>query len=263
MIPLSIVIITYNEEMNLARCLASVQAVADEILVVDSSSTDGTAAIARQYDARVILHPFIGYGEQKNFATEQASHNWILSLDADEELTDKLRSHILQLKANGLDAYNVYRTARLTNYCGKWIRHSGWYPDWQTRLYDRTKGRWKEQKVHEYWQATDNSDAKGVLKGDLLHYSFSSISDHVKKTERYTELAAQAAAENGKTASLLKIWGSPKWHFFSEYFIKLGFLDGFYGYVICRLSAYAAFIKYSKIRAYSKSKSNRIKKRPF
>jgi glycosyltransferase involved in cell wall biosynthesis len=248
MIRLSVVLITYNEERNLARCLESVAGVADEIIVADSSSADNTVAIAKRYNARVIDHKFTGYGEQKNFATQQASNDWILSLDADEVLTPALMQSILEVK-NG-PKHDVYQMPRLTNYCGKWIRHCGWYPDRQTRLYNRTKGQWQEQKVHEYWRLNDTKGTKGLLKGNLLHYSFNSISEHLKKIEKYSELAAMAAVERGKGASMVKIVVSPAWHFITEYFFKLGFLDGFYGYVICRLSAYAAFVKYSKIRMY-------------
>ncbi len=250
-IKISVVIITYNEERNLDRCLKSVVGIADEIVVVDSASTDNTVTIAKKHNARVIQQHFLGYGQQKNFATAQASNDWILSLDADEELTDKLKESLLELKKNGPERC-VYAMPRLTNYCGQWIRHCGWYPDRQTRLYNRTKGRWEEPKVHEYWRPTNPNDKKGLLTGDLLHYSFATISEHLKKIEKYSELAARAAVEKGKKASLLKIAVSPKWHFISEYIIKLGFLDGFYGYTICRLSAYAAFIKYTKIRMYSR-----------
>jgi glycosyltransferase involved in cell wall biosynthesis len=253
MIPITIVIITLNEERNIARCLHSVKDIADEIIIVDSFSTDSTIAIATQFNAKVITRAFTSYADQKNFATQQAANNWILSLDADEALTPGLQQSILQIKK--APQHNVYQMPRLTNYCGKWIKHCGWYPDRQTRLYDRTKGKWEEKKVHEYWRPGNNAEKKGTLKGDLLHYSFTSISEHLKKIEKYTELAALAAAEDGKDASLLKIWFSPKWHFFTEYIIKQGFLDGFYGYIICNLSAYSAFIKYSKIRAYKRGKN--------
>lgn len=245
---ISVVIIAYNEEKNMDRCLASIKGVADEIIVVDSMSTDNTVAIAESYGARVVQHAFEGFIEQKNFATEQAAHDWILSLDADEALSPELIQSILHVKAQpGCDAY---RMNRLTNYCGQWIRHCGWYPDKQLRLYNRTKGSWQGERVHEYWQLSGANSAIGQLKGDLLHYSFYTVSDHLKKIERYTELAARTAVEKGKRASLLKIWISPKWHFFNEYFIRLGFLDGFYGYIICKLSAHTAFVKYSKIRLY-------------
>ncbi|MCF8449805.1 MAG: glycosyltransferase family 2 protein [Taibaiella sp.] len=247
---ISVVVITFNEEKNLARCLGSVAGLADEIVVVDSFSADNTQAIAVSFGARVISHLFEGYARQKNYATALASHDWILSLDADEVLTDTLKNSILAVKNN--PAHNVYRIPRLTNYCGRWIKHCGWYPDYQTRLYNRTCGIWQDLKVHEYWKPNDENDVKGTLKGDLLHYSFDSIGTHKKKIEKYTELAALAAIEKGKSAGILKVIFSPVWHFISEYFFRLGFLDGYYGFVICRLSAYSAYLKYSRIRNYSR-----------
>ncbi|GAA4469365.1 glycosyltransferase family 2 protein [Nemorincola caseinilytica] len=252
MVRISVIVITYNEEKHLARCLASVSGIADEILVVDSHSTDATATIAVSYGARVVQHVFEGYARQKNYGTSLAANDWILSLDADEEVTPALRESILRVKQ--APAHHVYKMPRMTSYCSKWIKHAGWYPDHQTRLYDRTKGAWQDKKVHEYWKAHNEADRTGLLAGDLLHYSFDSISQHLRKIERYTELAAQDAVERGKTASVLKVIFSPFWHFVSEYFVKLGFLDGFHGFVICRLSAYAAFAKYSKIRMYSKQR---------
>ncbi|MCF8451426.1 MAG: glycosyltransferase family 2 protein [Taibaiella sp.] len=251
MMRISVTVITYNEEKNLARCLESVKDVADEIVVVDSNSTDNTVQIAISLGARVVSRPFEGYARQKSIASAEATNNWILSLDADEALTPELRESLLLVKSGAKN--NVYRMSRLTNYCGKWIRHCGWYPDYQTRLYDKTKGAWQELKVHEYWKP-QQGEMIGTLRGDLLHYSFTSISAHLQKIEKYSELAAMAAVERGKSASILKVIFSPFWHFVSEYFIKLGFLDGFYGYIICRLSAYSAFIKYSKIRLYSRGR---------
>lgn len=250
MVNLSVVVITFNEERNLARCLDSVKKIADEIIIVDSSSTDKTIAIAQSYSAKITQHPFTGYAAQKNFATQLAANDWILSLDADETLTPELEKSIQQFK-NG-PVHDVYEMSRLTNYCGKWIRHCGWYPDRQTRLYNRTKGAWVAQKVHEYWKLS-GSENKGLLSGDLLHYSFATIGEHLRKIEKYSELAAVDAVEKGKTASLLKVMLSPKWHFISEYFFRLGFMDGFYGYIICKLSAHASFIKYSRIRLYSRN----------
>jgi glycosyltransferase involved in cell wall biosynthesis len=249
---ISVVIITFNEEKNLGRCLESIRSVADEVVVIDSSSTDSTVAIAQEYGARVIDHPFAGYGQQKNFAVGQANHNWVLSLDADEALTPELAKNILSLKDG--PQYDVYEMPRLTNYCGKWIRHCGWYPDRQTRLFDRTKGHWAEQKVHEYWKTSDAGAAKGLLKGDLLHYSFRSIHEHLKKIEKYSELGAREAVEGGKNASLLKVMLYPGWRFIVDYIFRLGFMDGFYGYLICKLAAHAAFIKYAKIRLYKKQR---------
>ena len=248
MIRISTVIITFNEERNLARCLESVKDIADEIIIVDSFSTDNTRAIARNCGARVVEHQFHGYGEQKNFATEQAGNDWILSLDADEALSPELIKSISEIKK--APAQNVYEMSRITNYCGKWIKYCGWYPDRQTRLYNRTKGKWEEKKVHEFWRPNDKKDIIGLLKGDILHYSFNTINEHLHKIEKYSELAAREMVENGKNATLMKIFFSPKWHFINEFFIQLGFLDGFYGYTICRLSVYATFLKYSKIRLY-------------
>lgn len=249
MLPVSIVIITFNEEKNLDRCLGSVSGIADEIIIVDSYSSDATLQIAASYNAKVVSRAFDGYAQQKNYATSLARNKWVLSLDADEELTPELKNSIISLGA--APVCSLYRIPRLTNYCGRWIRHCGWYPDLQGRLYNRTRGAWEEKKVHEFWKLNSPDDKEGVLKGDLLHYSFASISEHMRKIEKYSELAALAAAEQGKSAGILKIIFSPFWHFFSEYFLKLGFLDGFYGFVICRLSAYSSFAKYTKIRQYS------------
>jgi glycosyltransferase involved in cell wall biosynthesis len=248
MVAISVVIITFNEERNLARCLSSLKNIADEIVVVDSYSTDGTIDIASGFGARVLLNSFAGYGRQKNFAAQQAAHNWVLSLDADEVVSPELERSILEMKKG--PGHNVYEVPRLTNYCGQWIKHCGWYPDRQTRLFDRTKGRWEEQKVHEYWRPDNDGAPKGILTGDLLHYSFTTINEHLAKIEKYSELGARVAIEKGKNAGLLKIWLYPKWRFFVDYYIRRGFLDGFYGYVICKLAAHAAFIKYTKTRLY-------------
>jgi glycosyltransferase involved in cell wall biosynthesis len=252
MIKLSIVIITLNEEKNLARCLDAVKDVADEIIIIDSGSTDNTLAIAGNYNAKIIQHSFSGYASQKNFGTQQAANDWVLSLDADEALTPQLAQSIFEVKKN--PKHLVYQMSRLTNYCGKWIKHCGWYPDRQTRLYNRAAGYWEDKKVHEYWRLKNEGTPMGKLKGDLLHYSFTSISEHLKKIEKYTELAAREAVEKGKDAGFIKTRISPRWHFITEYFFKLGFLDGFYGYIICRLSAYSTFIKYTKIKLYNKQK---------
>ena len=250
MLKISVVVITLNEERNLARCLDSVKNIADEIIVADSHSTDNTPAIAAKYNARLIQHPFTGYASQKNYASGQASNDWILSLDADEVVTPELEKSILGVKQ--LPQHNVYQMPRLTNYCGKWIRHCGWYPDKQTRLYNRTKGEWANKQVHEYWKPHDDQEYVGSLRGDLLHYSFATMSEHLKKIEKYTELAAREAVSKGRDAGFVKIRISPQWHFITEYFFKLGFLDGFYGYVICRMSSYATFVKYTKIRMYKR-----------
>ncbi|MFI5196474.1 MAG: glycosyltransferase family 2 protein, partial [Chitinophagales bacterium] len=186
MICISIVIITLNEERNLARCLDSVKDVADEIIIVDSYSTDNTTAIARNYNAKIIEHAFMGYGEQKNFADSQAAHDWILSLDADEALSPELQKSILEIKKD--PRYDVYQMPRLTNYCGRWIKHCGWYPDKKLRLFNRTTGAWKGGKIHEYWALHDTKQNAGALQGNLLQYSYYSISDHIKVIDKFTEI---------------------------------------------------------------------------
>ncbi len=252
MVPLSVVIITLNEERNIGRCLESVKDIADEVIVVDSNSTDATIDIARKYGAKVVLQPFLGYGAQKNFAAQQASHDWILSLDADEALSPELRESILSARNN--TQHDAYELARLTNYCGKWIKHCGWYPDKKTRLFNRTKGAWSASQIHEQWHLHDTSKPVGRLSGDLLHYSYYTIADHVSVITKFTEISAREAAEKGKDCSLAKIILAPGWTFFSQYIIRLGILDGYYGYVVCKLSAYATLVKYLKIRQYAKMK---------
>jgi len=248
MVKLSAVIITLNEERNITRCLESVKDVADEIIVVDSLSTDKTAEIARSYGAKVIQQPFLGYVAQKNFADNCASNDWILSIDADEALTPELKDQINQVKLN--PTFQAYKLRRLTNYCGKWIKHCGWYPDRKTRLYNRTAGSWQGEQIHEHWEAKDAHLHIEELKGDMLHYSYYTISDHLRQIERFTEISAKVAAGKGKDCSLFKIWLVPKWVFFSMYILRAGFLDGYYGYLVCKYSAYAALIKYTKIRQY-------------
>lgn len=253
---LSVIVITLNEEKNIKRCLDSVQNIADDIVVVDSLSTDNTTQIAESCGARVVSQSFLGYVEQRNFSTEQAKYDWVLTLDADEVVTPELEKSILSIKEQNNS--NVYQLKRLTNYCGKWIKHSGWYPDKKIRLFDRTKGTWKGGLVHEYWEAHDKNERIETLQGDLLHYTFDTITQHIKQIQKYTDLNARSAADNGKTCSLFKIWFGPKWFFFSRFVLKLGFLDGYYGYLVCRFSAYAKLMKYSKTRQYAELKKRGI-----
>jgi glycosyltransferase involved in cell wall biosynthesis len=248
---LSAVIITYNEESNIGRCLQSLVGIADEIIIVDSASTDNTCSIAEQYGATIIQHPFAGFAAQKNLAAQAATHNWVLSLDADEVLSEELKSAISQVKNNA--AYDAYFLKRSTNFCGTFIRHGSWYPDKQCRLWDKTKGDW-QGTIHEKWRLFEPYKKYGTLSGNLLHYSFNSISDYLEMTDRYTTLSAEEALQKGKNVSLLKlIWG-PKFKFIQDYIIRLGFLDGYAGYVAYRLAANMAFVKYSKIRAAFKNK---------
>jgi glycosyltransferase involved in cell wall biosynthesis len=255
MIQISAVIITLNEAKNIGRCIESVKDVVDEIIVVDSYSTDATVRIARNHGATVIQREFRGYGSQKNFANAQSSFDWILSLDADEALSEELKESILKLKNNPDN--NMYEFPRLTNYCGKWIKHCGWYPDKKVRLFNKTKGSWVNE-IHERWVPDNVSDKIGELNGDLLHYSYYTISEHISRIDKFTELTALEALKHGRNSNLFKIWIIPKWNFFHNYIIRLGFLDGYEGYLICKISAFANFVKYNKIRLYASKKTEHV-----
>lgn len=243
---LSVVVITFNEEANLARCLQALGNVADEVLVVDSFSTDATVAIARQHGARVVQNAFAGYVEQKNFATSQAHHDYVLQLDADEVLTDELRQSIGAAKANWQHA--AYALARLTNYCGSWVRHGGWYPDRKLRLYDRRLGQWEGLLLHEHYEV-QAGQTTGQLAGDALHYSYASIAQHLRQLNKFTSITAQEQALRGRTqVTLFHLVLKPWWKFFHGYVLRLGFLDGFAGLSIAVISALGVFIKFAKLR---------------
>ena len=242
---ISATIITYNEEKNIERCLKSLQGVADEIIVVDSFSKDKTKEICLKYNVQFFERDFTDYSDQKNWAIEQTKYPVILSIDADEELSEKLKKNILEVKNNW--KADGYYFNRLTNYCGKWIKHSGWYPDKQFRLWDKEKGKWNGNKIHEKVQLEKNSIIQN-LKGDLLHYSFYTIEQHISQINKYSELKAEQLHQKGKKSSAFKIIFSPLFKFIKHYFFYLGFLDGFYGFVICVNSAHSAFLKQIKLR---------------
>lgn len=244
-VKLSVVIITFNEERNIVRCLDSVQDVADEIVVVDSYSTDQTVALCEARGAKVVAHEFEGHLEQKNWAITQASHPHILSLDADEALDERLKKEVLAVKSNW--QFDGYSMNRLTNYCGKWVRHCGWYPDRKLRLFDSRKGRWKGVNPHDRYEM-DEGASTGHLNGDLLHYSYYTIDDHIKQVNYFTTIAAKAHYEQGKRSNIFKILFSPVIKMFKDYIVKAGFLDGYHGLVICIISAHATFLKYVKMK---------------
>ena len=251
MIRLSAVIITLNEEKNIERCLKSLLSIVDEIVVVDSFSTDDTCNICRSYGARVLEHKFDNYVDQKNFAVQAAQYDHILSIDADEELSDVLIQEIQRVKADFKS--DGYKFNRLNNYCGKWIHHSGWYPDRKLRLYDRTKGSWEGVYIHEKIELRQGSEI-GFLKGDLLHYSYSSIQDHIAQANKFSAIGASSAILKGRKSNLFKVVVFPFWRFFKNYFIRLGFLDGYYGLVICMIISHENFLKYAKMIELQKLK---------
>jgi glycosyltransferase involved in cell wall biosynthesis len=249
---LSVVIITLNEEKNIGRCIDSVREVADEVLVIDSYSTDRTEEIAESKGVRFVKHEFEDYVKQHEYADQIASYDHILSIDADEALSEELAKSILVAKKYWKN--DGYFMNRRTNYCGQWIKHSGWYPDKKLRLFDRRKGKWVGRKIHERFTLKEGSTT-GHLNGDILHYSFPTISDHVMQANHFTNLTAMAAYETGEKSSVFKILVNPIFKFIRDYFFNLGILDGYYGFVICQISANATFLKYIKLRQLHKNKS--------
>lgn len=239
---ISAVIITKNEERNIRRCLESLQGVADEIIVLDSHSTDGTKAICAEFGVRFVEQDWLGYATTKNQGNSLATHDFVLSLDADEALSPTLREAILAVKPK---LENVYSFNRLTIYCGQEIRHCGWYPDRKPRLFRKGAAAWEGAYVHETLVPKADVPVQ-QLKGDLLHYSYYSIGEHVTRTNKYAELAAQRLVEGGKSGLLFKALFSPGFRFFKNYVLRLGFLDGFYGLVICTVSSWEVFLKYAK-----------------
>ena len=250
MLKLSGVIITYNEERNIERCLQSLVNVVDEILVVDSFSTDNTKAICERFNVKFIEQKFLGYTEQKNFALSQATHNHIVSLDGDEALSDTLQKSISDLKSDW--KFDGYNTNRFNNFCGQWIKHSDWYPNVKLRVFDRRKAVWTGHKIHEKVSFNSKDAKAGKLKGDILHYTYQSYSEFNLKTEYFSSLSAQSYFEKGKKAPIWKIISNPIWAFFKSYILRLGFLDGFNGFVICIQTANITFLKYSKLRELRK-----------
>lgn len=251
---ISAVIITLNEEKNIERCLISLAGVADEVVVIDSFSTDKTEQICHSHGVRFIQQPWLGYGKQKNFAAEQAQYDFILSLDADEALSDELRGSLLSLKqSNMADAYSL---SRLTNYCGKWIYHCGWYPDSKIRLWRKGQAEWTTPKVHETLKL-NNAVRVAKLKGNLLHYTYYTIGEHIQVANKYTGLVAEEYAARGKKASFIKIYLNPPFCFFRDYFLRLGILDGYYGFVICIVASFSTFLKYAKLKQLLEKKSGK------
>lgn len=241
--PVSAVIITRNEERNIARCLESLHGVADDIVVVDSGSVDRTEEICRAHGVSFIRQDWLGYAAQKNLANGQAKHDWILSIDADEALSDGLKRSILELKRAG--AIRTCEFARMTNYCGRWVRHGGWYPDRKVRMFDRRTASW-EGALHEELRGFSRHEVVR-LRGDCLHYSYDTVADHHRQADRFTTLAAEELFRRGRRVGVLRLHLSPLWKFVLDYGLRLGFLDGAAGWRIARISAGATRMKYLKL----------------
>jgi glycosyltransferase involved in cell wall biosynthesis len=242
---LSVTIITKNEAADVGDALASV-AWADEVLVVDSESTDETAAIARQRDARVVVRAWPGYVDQKNHAASLASHDWILSLDADERVTPALADEIKALLARAPEAtgHAAFRIPRVTWHLGRWIRSTDWYPDYQLRLYDRRAAKWTGKYVHE---AVSVAGTVGQLRGELQHFAYRDIADHLETIDRYTTYAARQMQETGRRTGLLQLAGHPPLAFMRNYIAHGGIRDGVPGFIISAMNAYYVFLKFAKL----------------
>jgi len=239
---LSACLITFNEEHNLPRALGSVQGVADEIVVVDCGSKDRTREIAREHGAKIVIREWTNFADQKNAAAAAASNDWILSLDADEELSSALQTSLLEWKKRE-PKYSVYEMARRAWYLGGWIKHSGWYPDFQRRLYRRDAAQFS-RIIHESLQFEGKP---GRLSGDLLHYTMRSFAQHEEKVERYTTLAAQQLYASGKRSWRAAIWLAMPWSWFQNFFLRGGFLDGYRGALIAQMAARSVRLKYKKL----------------
>jgi len=250
------VVITFNEARNIDRCLASLKGVVDELVVVDSHSTDQTEAICTAHNVRFIKQAFLGYVEQKNFALDQCSHDVVLSLDADEALSEQLRQSILNLKNEGGLTADAYEVNRFNNYCGKWIRYGGWYPDRKIRLWDKRKGRWGGTNPHDKVKLNAGSSI-ARLKGDLLHFAYETVEQHIEQMHKFARIDAQAKYEQGKHVSLLiHIVLNPAFKFVKKYFLQLGFLDGYYGFVFCATASVMNFHKYLRLYELNRPKQS-------
>lgn len=241
---LSVVIITYNEEKNIGRCLDSVQQVADEIVVLDSFSTDRTKEICEKKGAKFFQQAFLGFTDQKNNALELADNNYVLCLDADEAIDETLTHSILEEKKNFL--YKGYTMNRCTNYCGQFIRHGSWYPDRKMHLFDKREAQWGGINPHAEVQFKTQQKAKR-LKGDILHYSYYSMEEHERLNDHYSSVSAQEYFKRGKRSNFFNMIFNPAWAFIHGYFFRLGFLDGYYGFVIAKKVAQLTFLKYKKL----------------
>jgi glycosyltransferase involved in cell wall biosynthesis len=239
---LTVTVITRNEGANIDAALASV-AWADEIVVIDAQSSDDTAARARTYTERVEVRTWPGYSAQKNYAASVATHDWILSLDADERVTPALAAEITSLLASEPPARG-YRVPRVSHYLGRWIRGTDWYPDYQLRLYDRRAGEWNGRRVHESVQLTSGEPAR--LKHELQHFPYRDISHHLATIDRYTTLAAEQMQADGRTVSLAGVVLHPPFAFLRNYVLRGGFRDGGVGFIVSTLNSYYVFLKLAK-----------------
>jgi len=253
---ISAVIITKNEEENILRCISALQSITDEIILVDSGSTDKTIEIAEKLGVRIIETEWRGYAQTKNLGNKEASHEFILSIDADEEVSNELKSSILAAKKSGLKG--TYSFNRLTNYLGTWVKHSGWYPDEKIRIFSKKEVKWVGDIVHETLSIPSET-LNTKLKGDLNHYSYISLLDHRNRADKYSELTAKKLFRAGKSKGLAAPILSPLVKFLKMYILQLGFLDGSAGFNIAKISARSNHFKYNelnRLHRFNKNKNN-------
>ncbi len=249
--PISVVIITFNEERNIERCIEAVKSIADEVIVIDSFSTDRTKEICESLNVNFISHPWEGYSGSKNKGNSLAKYDWVLSLDADEALSEQLIQSILEWKQNKVNQPAKFN--RLTNYCGKWVKNGGWYPDAKIRIFDRTSTCWTGD-IHETLKFNEETEIFHLF-GDCLHYSYYTVEQHYNQTEKFTSIQSRDLFLQGKKSPLYKLIFSPMVKFIRDYFFKFGFLDGKVGFTIARISAYATYLKYKKMRVLANQKA--------
>lgn len=253
MIKLSVAIITYNEEKNILRCLESVKDIADEIVVLDSLSSDKTKEICSNFtNVKFYEQQFLGHIGQKNKAIDLCSNDHILSLDADEALSDELKSSIIKVKESF--EQDGYYFNRLTRYVDTWVNFGVWYPDQKLRLFKRDKAFWGGINPHDIIVMKDGATTRHI-NGDLLHYSYNSVSDHIAQTNRFTTIAAKAMHNEGKRSHWSKIYLRPFFNFFKDFILKKGFMGGRYGLIIAVINSGYVFLKYLKLQELEKKKS--------
>lgn len=253
---ISATVITFNEAQYLGECIDSLWSVADEVIVLDSYSSDNTVAIAKKKGAIVKQAPFTGYIEQKNKALSFTNHNYVLSLDADERISKKLAASILAEKSDF--KFSAYFMNRYNWYCGKFINHGLWYPNRKLRLFDKRKAKWGGANPHDKIIMSLESTA-GFLKGDILHYAYDSVDEHRRRNDELSSIAASVLFNSGQHKHWSKIFLSPPWSFFHGYFLRLGFLDGYRGFVIAIQTANQSFLKYQKLRLLQKRQKKELR----
>lgn len=253
-VPITAVVITYNVVDTIGPCLAALKQVCNEILVLDSFSEDGTLQICEKMGVTIIPQAWLGFSQTKNLGNSMAKNDWILSIDADEVLSEELIAVLRKLKP---EAGKVYALDRLTSFCGKFVRHSGWYPDWKVRLFDRRHVRWQGDFVHETLYVPAGFQVVR-LAGKLFHYSYKDSEDHFRRMEKYARLSAQEQFQKGKKASFVKLYLSPPARFFRTFFLKKGFLDGRAGWLISVRSAWMIRLRYRILKKMWEEKSGDV-----